>query len=750
MLESRLSSPVAILAFIATIVFANWPLSAQSSGQVEATKQVIVLLAPAGEGAPTPEEVVGAAKVQKPLPANFGVGGPATVRMLIPQVDRSKGEGRETLLGNSNHPAAVLERYLVYTYREDVDLRDVISSFSRHPHVLYVGLNRRLDLAASPNDPLFPVTTNPLTHQWGTHHIDLPETWAWAKGHAYTGIVDTGLDVDHQDLRGFYRVNGSSRWDGGNFRPHMAWDYGFDDPNVDEKETPPGRREAERAGHGTHVAGIVGATPNNSFGIAGACWYCSLVIMKASRTAIAQDGGSSFVFNGAMSEADITASMNGAVNRGVQVLNLSLGFRKGEEGYASCGLEPLAPICTALSLAASRDVVVVASAGNDGTTTLDFPAFDSRVLAAAGLEPGGTIWNDCGVGECGTNTGSKALYLPAKRVLSTFYAGLSYLIQSAECDDSYLAPSGDGLGPCTGTSMSAPYLSAAVGILRSIDPLLSKAQIQAALEAGVRRPFGWSTQDGKGIVDVDSTLYKVLGNSGSATLEGRLTPLFSLYGSSAQDFTYTTFPQVATAWMTGPGGYSPTGPTVPGYISFPGSGSTPRASVYLFSSDRSPDGRNLVPLYRLSYIGATSTNSDNRDHVYTTEAAGIIAFGDVGYELDGIEGYIYPRCSNEPSCIPLGAERLHRRYNVARDDWAIFPGSELSNMALAGYSETFGSEWIGYVYPNKDTDGDHLIDGFEALIGTNKSSFDTDCDGKSDGTEVLGYPRSDPKLGGIC
>ena len=151
----------------------------------------------------------------------------------------------------------------------------------------------------------------------------------------------------------------------------------------------------------------------------------------------------------------------------------------------------------------------------------------------------------------------------------------------------------------------------------------------------------------------------------------------------------------------------------------------------------------------MSYKPSNPASTD-RDTTYTTDTTGILAFKNVSYELDGIEGYIYAPCTPEPSCIPAGAVRLYRRYNPQRDDFAIFPESELAQMVSQGYTSTGNAnEVIGYVYPNVDKDGDGLIDGFELLIGTNPLVADSDCDGLSDGQEALNYPYSDP-LGPGC
>ena len=73
--------------------------------------------------------------------------------------------------------------------------------------------------------------------------------------------------------------------------------------------------------------------------------------------------------------------------------------------------------------------------------------------------------------------------------------------------------------------------------------------------------------------------------------------------------------------------------------------------------------------------------------------------------------------------------RLYRYYNATLDDWAIFPESELATWTGNGYATESGTNaWIGYVYPNTDTDGDWVINGFEGLIGTNPNAADSDCD----------------------
>jgi hypothetical protein len=204
----------------------------------------------------------------------------------------------------------------------------------------------------------------------------------------------------------------------------------------------------------------------------------------------------------------------------------------------------------------------------------------------------------------------------------------------------------------------------------------------------------------------------------------RLAPLFSLYSSGRLDYFYSTVPQMGSTAACGflrprVGGtaaqnfYTSVGTTISGYIAFPSaaapacSGSQPRAQVWIFTTPRNPiSGTNsLAPLYRLSWKcgdpatpppAVCSSNPLHMDTTYTTDPAGIEAFEDVGYRLDGIEGYIYPKNIAQPA----GSVRLMRKYNPARDDHAIFPQTLLNAITAEGYTQNSGSDWLGYVYVN--------------------------------------------------
>lgn len=717
--------------------------------------ELLVLLAPA-PAAPTAEELVAAVRGDG-MPADLPGGtSPTRSRLLLPESARLQGEARAALHADPDRPRARLERYVVLEYPAVVDLERLIERLEMDPKVEWVGRNAVATLSAVPNDTFYDGTFPAM--QWGSPTLGLEAVWDYQPGHAYVGIIDTGIDTDHPDLRGQYHF-GTHQWAGGAFRPHLSYDWAYNDTNVDEgeSEVPIGGSTSStphHAGHGSHVAGIVAATENNSQGVAGACWDCSLMIHKGSRLRTLFSG---VVKNDVIQASDAAAAIVGAVDAGAQVLNLSFGYRPpGEPGsspnqqHATCSQAPTSAICQALDYAVERDVVVVAASGNvssGGWAVADFPAQGGPTIAAGGLNPSETFW-----------TGSHELvtqYLtPANSVLSTFYIGKPYE-PNLSCDDSVLAPSNDGYGPCTGTSMAAPYLSAVVAAVRSTNPWLSRNQIGTLLMWNVRLPVNWSNSQGRGIPEADELLFDALGRVDGQVIPNRLTPLFSLYSSVYEDWFYTTFPQWGSTARDRL--YVSTGPDVAGYGDFPGtecwSVSCPeaRASVFVFTGTAAPflGAPALKPLYRMSSFTPLTTD---RDTAFATDSTGVLTLAAQGLQVDGVEGYLYAPCTPEPSCIPDGATKLLQRYNPTRNDHAVFPENELATMQAAGYTQVVGPGVLGYAYPHVDSDGDDLIDGFEGLLGTSASLTDSDCDGEGDGDEVLDWGTigyGDP-LDGTC
>src|SRR5256714_286337 len=131
--------------------------------------------------------------------------------------------------------------------------------------------------------------------QWSLAKIGAPEAWAHTTGQGVrVGIVDTGVDLTHEDLAG--RVVESISCVGANGDQAKCNGSAQDD-----------------MGHGTHVAGIIAADKDNGLGIAGVAPDAQLVVAKALSAA------------GSGTEEDINAGIKWVVDHGAKVVNLSLG-----------------------------------------------------------------------------------------------------------------------------------------------------------------------------------------------------------------------------------------------------------------------------------------------------------------------------------------------------------------------------------------------------------------------------------------
>ncbi|MCP4546655.1 MAG: S8 family serine peptidase, partial [bacterium] len=204
----------------------------------------------------------------------------------------------------------------------------------------------------------------PDSNQWALHLLNLPEAWTRHKGHAFVAALDMGLQVNHEDLIPYgYDSTGNPKL--GPFRPHISRDIAFNNCGVDELEEKPNPDPTvNRAGHGTHITGVIGASTDNGRGVAGTCWDCSIQMLKISpaRTAF------------------VVGALEWVMAEGAQAVNMS--FRMLEE---PCTPGSKRVICNSIEKASDREILLVAAAGND-LGDIDFPAIDSRVVAVGGLE----------------------------------------------------------------------------------------------------------------------------------------------------------------------------------------------------------------------------------------------------------------------------------------------------------------------------------------------------------------------------
>ncbi len=267
--------------------------------------------------------------------------------------------------------------------------------------------------------------------------VNLPEAAGVADARSIlVAVMDTGVDPCHPYLISRLLPGGLDVVDGDD-RPWETRD-GIDqdgDGDVDEA-----------AGHGTFVASIIAAAAPRA-------WIVPYRVLD--------DDGGGTAYGLALALAD-------AINRGVDVINLSLVYKTRSKAVDAL-----------LEDAAAAGIVVVASAGNDGGTVTPFPASDSHVVAVTALREDGTGLADF------ANRGADVLVAaPGENVYGALDGGL--------------------YGTSTGTSMAAPFPPTAPSLLHLLNPRVDPAIVRdALLQAG--RPLADGTWSGV-VVDLFATV----------------------------------------------------------------------------------------------------------------------------------------------------------------------------------------------------------------------------------------------------
>ncbi len=224
----------------------------------------------------------------------------------------------------------------------------------------------------------------------------------------------------------------------------------------------------DEQGHGTFVAGEIGAALNNGVGIAGIAFPAQLLIAKVVDT------------DGTITLEHESAAIHWAVDHGARVINLSLGGLRDPGEPSEDTYSPLE--AAAVAYAVSKGVVVVAAVGNsdDAPTTpwnyASYPAALPHVIGVAALAQDGSVpaFSD-------RDPTYVDLAAPGQGIFSTFPRSLT--AARPEClDQGYSDCAGDGYSGGEGTSFAAPQVTAAAALMLATDPALTPGQVATLLE----------------------------------------------------------------------------------------------------------------------------------------------------------------------------------------------------------------------------------------------------------------------------
>lgn len=326
-----------------------------------------------------------------------------------------------------------------------VSVEAAVEAYSADPDVLHAQPNYEYRLADVPNDALF-------RFQWGLHNtgeygtadadIDAPQAWDLQTGSAevVVAVIDTGVDYTHPDLKENMWVN-----------PREVAGNGIDDDNngyIDDVHGVDTYNDdgdpMDSHGHGTHVAGIVGASGNNSIGVSGVSWDVSVMALRA-----ADDEGT-------MWDSTVIEAIDYARAHGAKVVNCSWGGEVTDTSMYDAMEE-------------TPQILYVCAAGNEGSN-LDgpydfYPAeFDLPNVLAVG-------WSDQGDKPSGSsNYGAESVdvFAPGQSIASTVpwtgFPSSSY---------KYM----------TGTSMAVPHVAGIAALMLAEDPTMTVTSLKDAIMA---------------------------------------------------------------------------------------------------------------------------------------------------------------------------------------------------------------------------------------------------------------------------
>ena len=297
-------------------------------------------------------------------------------------------------------------------------MAEMIDRLSRDPRVEVVEPLARVRALFVPNDPL-------LKDQWHMERVGATRAWDFATGRGVTvAVVDTGIACeDHgpfmkgTDLAGTECVGG--------------WNLVTGNEHANDDQ-----------GHGTHVAGTIAQSTNNAIGGSGVAFHARLMPVKVLNE------------SGWGTTADVADGIRWAADHGAHVINLSLGGPRNSRVLQK-----------AIDHARSRDVVIVAAAGNSGGS-VGFPGASEGVIGVSATDQEDKIAKFSSRGD-GVDIGAPGVSVTQQTICNK---------GRNKCEN---------FPAWNGTSMASPHVAGAAALVMSLG-VTDPAAVEDALKKSAR------------------------------------------------------------------------------------------------------------------------------------------------------------------------------------------------------------------------------------------------------------------------
>jgi serine protease len=334
--------------------------------------------------------------------------------------------------------------------KDGVSVADALAWYNAQSDVDFAQTDALIQVAQTTNDAY-------ASQQWALNAIGASTAWNYTTGskQIVVAVIDTGVNYNHADLaaniwKNTDEVAGNGADDDGNGYIDDYFGYNFNASSSNPMDD---------HGHGSHVAGTIGAVGNNGTGVTGVNWnvqIMSLKFMSASGSGYTSHAVSAIYY---------------AVNNGAKVINNSWGGGSYDAALAN-----------AIQYARSRGVIVVNAAGNSGVNVDTSPYYPASINYDNVLTVAATDQNNnlASFSNYGANTVDIAA--PGVSILSTYHNG--------------------GYATMSGTSMAAPHVAGAAALIWSLNPTWTYSQVISALVANTNASASLNGKVAAGVLNI--------------------------------------------------------------------------------------------------------------------------------------------------------------------------------------------------------------------------------------------------------